>query len=190
MLQAVADLTSGRTIGDDPSAAFVHNLPSDTTTRPIWPWLLLVAALLLPLDIATRRLTITAYDMRRAWAAITGRVLPAQPAGERSAQVDRLFAAKERASTRRSASTQDASTQDAGAQDAVAQGAGAYNAGAQEQPTAPPTPPPPSPAPDTPQKAPGAAAPQPSEPEERAEKPAPPREEGETLASRLRKRRE
>ncbi len=100
LLQAIGELTGGREIGADPAAAFVHDLPSESSTRPVWPWLTLLAVLLLPVDIAARRLTITRYDVRRAWAAVTRGVLPQSQLAERSQQVERLFAAKGRVAER------------------------------------------------------------------------------------------
>ncbi len=156
LLQSVASLTGGRNIAADPAAAFAHSLPTDAATRPIWPWLLMAAALLLPLDIAVRRLTITAYDLRRAWAAVRGRVLPPEPPVERPPQVERLFAAKQRAAR-----------------------------GAPEQPPVRPAPGPPDAQPPQSQPPP---QPQPPRPAERPV--AGDEENGETLAARLRKRRE
>ena len=100
LLQSVAGLTDGREISADPAAAFTHNLPAESTTRPIWPWLMLLAVLLLPVDIALRRLTITRNDVHRAWAALTGRLLSQPQSTGRSPEVERLFAAKERAAAR------------------------------------------------------------------------------------------
>lgn len=100
LLQAIAAAAGGRSIAAEPSASFDHDLPSESTSRPVWPYLILVATLLLPVDIAARRLTVTRQDVRRAWTTVSGRFMPhAAPAG-RSAQVERLFAAKERAAER------------------------------------------------------------------------------------------
>jgi Mg-chelatase subunit ChlD len=47
---------------------FKHDLTAPARpTQPIWPWLLTLAALLLPFDIAVRRLVVTRHDVRRAW---------------------------------------------------------------------------------------------------------------------------
>jgi Mg-chelatase subunit ChlD len=47
---------------------FKHDLTAPARgARPIWPWLLGLAALLLPFDIAVRRLVVTRYDLQRAW---------------------------------------------------------------------------------------------------------------------------
>lgn len=48
-----------------PGQVFAHDLPVPISVRPVWPELLLAAILLLPLDIAIRRLTVTRADLRR-----------------------------------------------------------------------------------------------------------------------------
>ncbi|PID85999.1 MAG: hypothetical protein CSB13_05225 [Chloroflexi bacterium] len=98
----LAENFEGRNITEDITAVFDHNLPSESLSRPIWFWLILAAVLLLPFDIAVRRLVITKRDGQRAWAATFGRLLP-QPAPQtpQTEQVSRLFQAKERASTQR-----------------------------------------------------------------------------------------
>ncbi|MBP8000022.1 MAG: VWA domain-containing protein [Chloroflexi bacterium] len=102
LLASVAELTRGRDLTDNPLAAFEHNLPSEATTRPIWHWLTLLAVILLPMDIALRRLVVTRTDMQRAWAATGGRVLhrlfPSPIVDpERAEQMSSLFEAKARA---------------------------------------------------------------------------------------------
>lgn len=103
LLTTLAERSGGRDLiglaaGDAAAEVFAHDLPSRPTTRPIWPWLTLLAVLLLPLDIAARRVVVTRRDLARAWAATFGRVLPAvEPAPTRPQQVERLFAAKQRA---------------------------------------------------------------------------------------------
>lgn len=109
LLTQVAEITAGRNLAETPTpelpgditAVFNHNLPSDQTTRPIWPWLMLLAVTLLPFDIATRRLAVTRRDWQRLWAATFGRLVPTPqlaPTG-RTEQVSRLFQAKQRAGT-------------------------------------------------------------------------------------------
>ena len=97
LLETLAGMTGGRDLTDDPAASFSHTLESEPTTRPIWGWLTLLAVLLLPVDIALRRLVITRRDLERAWQATFGRLTPEQAAPRRSEQVTRLFEAKRRA---------------------------------------------------------------------------------------------
>ena len=100
LLASLAEMTGGADLSAEEAAAFTHNLESEPTTQPIWPWLLLTAVLLLPLDIALRRLAVTRRDWERAWAASFGR-FQRQPVQreERTEQVSRLFQAKQRAKT-------------------------------------------------------------------------------------------
>jgi uncharacterized membrane protein len=70
LLDRVAQLTGGRSLKDDPGSAFTHNLAAQSATTPLWTWLLLLALLLLPVDVALRRLIITRSDWQRfrQWA--------------------------------------------------------------------------------------------------------------------------
>ena len=106
LLEQLVAAGNGRNLSDltmtpEPAlAVFEHNLQSRATTQPIWPTLLLIAVLLLPVDIAVRRLVITKRDWERAWAATFGRLRPQRVQSERSEQVSRLFEAKQRAGVR------------------------------------------------------------------------------------------
>ncbi len=97
LLASLAELTGGRDVVGGVTAVFNHDLPSDVTRRPIWPWLALAATLLLPFDIALRRLVITRRDWQRAWTATFGRLRPAAAIPERAEPMSRLFQAKRRA---------------------------------------------------------------------------------------------
>jgi uncharacterized membrane protein len=90
----------GHTATDNPAEAFTHTQNAPTASRPIWPWLLLIAALLLPFDIGLRRLAIDGRDVCRAWQAFGAkwqarraarRAVPA-----RSERMTTLFEAKQR----------------------------------------------------------------------------------------------
>jgi uncharacterized membrane protein len=103
LLTTVAQLTGGRDLSaqfdqGDFDAVLDHDLPAGKASQPIWPWLLLAAVVLLPLDIALRRIVLTRSDIRRLWQVTAGRLgRPARPDGPPSEQVARLFKAKERA---------------------------------------------------------------------------------------------
>lgn len=103
LLETIAGMTTGRDLSGEPAAAFDHTLSGTPTTRPIWPWLAFVAVVLLPVDVALRRLVITRRDVERAWAAVFGRFQPPAASPRRSEQVARLFEAKQRAGTSPSA---------------------------------------------------------------------------------------
>ncbi len=98
LLENIAEITGGQDLVGLETAVFDHTLPTEATTRPIWTWLTLIAVLLLPLDIAVRRLVVTKRDWQRAWAATFGRLQPATVTPvPRTEQVSRLFEAKKRA---------------------------------------------------------------------------------------------
>ncbi len=59
--------TNGQVISD-PALAFAPIAKPATRAQPIWPALLLIAALLFPLDVAARRLRLTRGDAQRLWA--------------------------------------------------------------------------------------------------------------------------
>jgi Ca-activated chloride channel family protein len=69
LLNELARATGGSTL-DTPDAAFAPTQQPASRARPLWPPLLLLAALLFPLDVAVRRLQLTPSDWRRlaAWA--------------------------------------------------------------------------------------------------------------------------
>ncbi|NWF67980.1 MAG: VWA domain-containing protein [Chloroflexi bacterium] len=96
LLGDIATLTGGRSLADDPAAVFRHDLRVASGATPLWPWLLLLALLLLPLDIAVRRLVVTQSDLRRlrAWA------FPARAAGAAGERFNPLMSAKARAQQR------------------------------------------------------------------------------------------
>ncbi len=102
-LARVAAATGGRVMGDDLSAIYAHDLPAPrAATRPVWPALLLLAAALLPLDIAVRRLVVTRYEVQRGWERLMGwltvrRAAPAPVSAQRAEQLSSLFRAKGRA---------------------------------------------------------------------------------------------
>jgi uncharacterized membrane protein len=102
-LARVAALTGGFVMGEDLSVIFRHDLPAPArATRPAWPALLTLAVLLLPLDIAVRRLVVTRYDVQRAWARFRAwlaqhTLQPATVPPQRVEQLSSLFKAKDRA---------------------------------------------------------------------------------------------
>ncbi len=105
LLGQIADITGGRLFAASPSewvpeSAFAHDLPVQTASRPIWPLLLLLAVVLLPIDIASRRLVVTRGDLNQLWTATFGRLgSPRAARPVRAQEVARLFEAKSRAQT-------------------------------------------------------------------------------------------
>jgi hypothetical protein len=100
LLTDLAQLTNGALIGDQPDRVFVHDLAVQQATTPIWPYLLLLATVLLPFDIAGRRLLVTRQDMvklgrwARARVGWTGQAATVSQPVER---ISRLQDAKARA---------------------------------------------------------------------------------------------
>lgn len=101
LLKRAADATGGGLLAN-PEAAFAHDIYSGGVRSPLWPPLMLLAALLWPIDIAMRRLLLARSDFtglrRRIWRprAARARALPARGQTETSP----LFAAKQRANYR------------------------------------------------------------------------------------------
>lgn len=93
VLPQIAALTEGRDLTGTPAAAFAHTLQAQTASDPISFDLLLLALLLLPFDVAVRRLLITRSDLARARAVL--RRQPAAP-GPASEQMQSLKDAKAR----------------------------------------------------------------------------------------------
>ncbi|HXV43746.1 MAG TPA: VWA domain-containing protein, partial [Anaerolineae bacterium] len=88
-LSLLADLpvaTGGQTL-QDPAQSFAHNLAIGRQTWPVWPTLLLLAALLFPLDVAIRRLRLGWREWQQAQAWLRERLPGFRPAAqlERSA---------------------------------------------------------------------------------------------------------
>jgi uncharacterized membrane protein/Mg-chelatase subunit ChlD len=90
----------------EPTAAFLKTLPAADLAREIWRPLLVIVALLFPLDIAIRRVMLSSSDYYKAIEWLRQR-LPSRPqalAREKRA-LDHLFQAQQRVRERRSYST-------------------------------------------------------------------------------------
>ncbi len=101
LLEELARRTGGGELLD-PLSAFVHNLPAADLAREIWRPLLLLAAILFPLDVAVRRLAISKSDLEKARLWLKDRLTP-QPRRATSDQpqlLGRLFEARQRARRR------------------------------------------------------------------------------------------
>ncbi len=73
LLDRLARRTGGRLISD-PAQAFVHDLPSVAAPRALWPAFMVTGALLFVLDVAVRRLRITAPELRAGYYAVRRRL--------------------------------------------------------------------------------------------------------------------
>ena len=96
VLPDIADTANGHELqADDPNAVFTHDLAAQASLTPIAPLLLLLALLLLPFDVAVRRLLVTRSDLARARDALLSRSIDV--AREPSERLSSLMGAKERA---------------------------------------------------------------------------------------------
>jgi Mg-chelatase subunit ChlD len=102
-LARLALTTGGEVMGADLARIYQRDLPApQSAPQPTWPALLLLAALLLPVDIAVRRLVVTRYEAQRAWQRVRAALALRAPAAggispERSEQLSSLRRAKDRA---------------------------------------------------------------------------------------------
>lgn len=101
LLEALAKATGSGAISD-PLKAFLHNLRPVASAREIWRPLLLIAALLFPMDVALRRLNLTRADLRkvRAWVRARLPLHPNQEGSRGPAVLGQLFRARQRARQR------------------------------------------------------------------------------------------
>lgn len=101
LLLRLAALSNGEVATSNPADAFLHNLNAARASRPIWQWLILLAVLLLPFDIASRRLIITKQDLANGRTWMMKRLGLAQPRALATAQssprMEALLKAKDRA---------------------------------------------------------------------------------------------
>jgi hypothetical protein len=100
LLGELASVTGGDELVDLKDV-FTHNLPATKSAHEIWQSLLLLAALLFPLDVAIRRLNIGSRDLRKARTWLLGNI--SLSGKERLGQqrfLGQLFQARERARQR------------------------------------------------------------------------------------------
>lgn len=69
-LQEIADRTGGRILSGDPAkdAVYTHNRAPKRSSQPIFDWFLIALAILIPLDVAIRRIQI---DFKAIWRTLT-----------------------------------------------------------------------------------------------------------------------
>jgi hypothetical protein len=116
LLVRLAAISGGKLASADPADAFTHDLQATRAARPIWQWLVLLAAFLLPFDIASRRLIITRQDLLRLrdWILVrlnfrraTAPMVAAQP----TPRMQALLKAKDRAAESTKSPPQTAPTE-------------------------------------------------------------------------------
>ncbi len=104
LLVRLAALTGGNVASANPAEVFTHNLKAARASRPVWPWLMALAAILLPFDVAARRLILTRQDWERIREMIQARWTTFQPPNKAPVTVstpsmEALRKAKERSKT-------------------------------------------------------------------------------------------
>jgi len=109
LLDALGRASGGGPISD-PTQAFFHNLKAVSGAQQVWRGLLLVVALLFPLDVALRRLVLTRRDLQQARAWISEHLPWRQWMEARQARgpmiLGQLFRARQRARQRQRRSEQ------------------------------------------------------------------------------------
>jgi uncharacterized membrane protein len=75
LLPDLAAIGSGQMLSlDAPAEAFAHTLPPVRGATNLWPWFLMVAILLLPLDVGLRRIIFGWEDLQQLWAKLGDRL--------------------------------------------------------------------------------------------------------------------
>jgi Ca-activated chloride channel family protein len=105
LLSDIAEMTGGSDLRETPSASFLSTQVPRTAAVPVWQWLLLIAMLLFPIDIALRRVIITRSDIQRFRVWVQGQ----DSVGTPQERLSNLFEARERARSKTEASTSDMS---------------------------------------------------------------------------------
>jgi hypothetical protein len=95
-LAALRGATSGREI-TLPTDPWRHDLRLTSSFTELWPWLLVLALLLWPLDIALRRVSLGRRELVDARAALGRRLRARRAAAPRTAASEGMLAARERA---------------------------------------------------------------------------------------------
>lgn len=97
VLPRMAVITGGTAYTDGLAPAFEHTIAARSGSLPIFPLLLLLALILLPFDVAIRRLLVQRSDLERLATALRLRAQPATEAA--SGRMAALMDARERART-------------------------------------------------------------------------------------------
>ncbi len=96
LLKDIAGLTGGRVL-KGPEEAFSDDLSRTTRQQELWPWLLLLAILLFPLDVAVRRVRLSPFAFVRGFRQHRQEQLALAGVQATPSEVSRLFEAKQRA---------------------------------------------------------------------------------------------
>ena len=81
---------------ETPTSVWAHDIEASAFPTPIWPWLLLLAIALVPIDVGVRRVALSRADFRRARAWAARRVGMGRAEPEAVAGLAELRAARDR----------------------------------------------------------------------------------------------
>jgi hypothetical protein len=99
-LRSFASVGGGRELqlADEEALAslWAHDIQAQAFPTPIWPWLLLLAILLVPLDVGVRRVALSGADLRRARGWVGRRIGLGRAEPEAVPGLAELRAARER----------------------------------------------------------------------------------------------
>jgi uncharacterized membrane protein/Mg-chelatase subunit ChlD len=95
LMAAIRAATGGSAV-EDPASVWTHDLATTASFTDLWPWLLLLALLLWPLDIALRRVSIGRRELADGRRWVTDRVRGRRVAA-RTRPVEGMLAARDRA---------------------------------------------------------------------------------------------
>lgn len=109
LLSDLATITGGSDLAETPSDTFITSQIPRTAAAPIWHWLIIAAMILLPFDIAIRRLIITRRDISRLRAWVGG----SNDNPEDEERLSSLMAARNRAREKTGMGERDMSAVDA-----------------------------------------------------------------------------
>ena len=106
LLTDLATITGGSDLAETPSDTFITTQAPRTAASPIWQWMVFAAMVLLPFDIAIRRLVITRRDLQRFRIWVTGY----DPSAATEERITTLMAARDRAREKTATGETDTST--------------------------------------------------------------------------------
>jgi hypothetical protein len=135
---------------DAPRNVWRHDIEASAFPTPIWPWLLLLAILLVPLDVGVRRVALSRADVRRAREWVVRRVGLGAAEPEAVPGLAELRAARDRSARRSDRVASPAASTAAPRPESSATGVAAPAPAARQpapvaQPTTPVSPPQPEP---------------------------------------------
>ena len=102
-LAEYAQAGNGRELVPDPekvAPVWTHDIPADAFPTPVWPWLLVLAMVLVPIDVGVRRVALTRADAGRARSWLARRVGLGGVQPEAVAGLSELRAARQRSERR------------------------------------------------------------------------------------------